>query len=126
MRVMENLKNKNSEIKTNVETPQVQNKTAKAHHKVLKHSFFAFLCLFLLGSLLLIVGLYTNISDTWTNIEHLIKTKGKTLFEGLGGLDKKRQVLHIIALIGATVLMVDGMMFFWVLFLAIKKLFSKS
>ena len=64
MRVMENLKNKNSEIKTNVETPQVQNKTAKAHHKVLKHSFFAFVCLLLLGILLLVVGSYTtNVSE---------------------------------------------------------------
>ena len=61
---MENLEKKNSEIKTNVEAPQAQTKTAKAHHKVLKHSFFAFLCLFLLGSLLLVVGLYTNISET--------------------------------------------------------------
>ena len=61
---MENLEKKNSEMKTNVEAPQVQTKTAKTHHKVLKHSFFAFLCLFLLGSLLLVVGLYTNISET--------------------------------------------------------------
>ena len=62
MRVMENLKNKNSEIKTNVEVPQ--GKTTSSHHKVLKHSFFAFLCLFLLGSLLLVVGSYTtNVSE---------------------------------------------------------------
>ena len=62
MRVMENLKNKNSEIKTNVEVPQ--GKTTSSHHKVLKHSFFAFVCLLLLGILLLVVGSYTtNVSE---------------------------------------------------------------
>ena len=62
MRVMENLKNKNSEIKTNVEAPQ--GKTTSSHHKILKHSFFAFICFLLLGILLLVVGSYTtNVSE---------------------------------------------------------------
>ena len=62
MIVMENLEKKNSEIRTNVEASQ--GKTTSSHHKVLKHSFFAFLCLLLLGILLLVVGSYTtNVSE---------------------------------------------------------------
>ena len=37
---------------------------SNSHQKILKHSFFLFVFLLILGSLLLIVGLYTEVSET--------------------------------------------------------------